>query len=72
VQQAVRPYLDQFAVLGRRLQELTRGPLFKTLREFLERYAAWLERNWALNSARFLGQIRGLSGHAAEADCAAW
>jgi putative transposase len=25
-----------------------------------------------VNSARFLGQIRGLSGHAAEADCAAW
>jgi hypothetical protein len=25
-----------------------------------------------LNSTRSLGQIRGLSGHAADADCAAW
>jgi hypothetical protein len=25
-----------------------------------------------VNSSRFLGQIRGLSGHAAGADCAAW
>ena len=48
MQQAVRPsYLDQIAALGGRLQELTRAPLFETLREFLERYAAWLERNWA-------------------------
>jgi hypothetical protein len=47
MQQAVRPYLDQFAVLGRRLQQLARAPLFEALREFLERYGAWLERNWA-------------------------
>jgi hypothetical protein len=46
MQQAVRPYLDQFAVLGRRLQQLARAPLFEALREFLDRYGAWLERNW--------------------------
>ena len=27
---------------------------------------------FALNSTRSLGQIRGLSGHAAAVDCAAW
>jgi hypothetical protein len=48
IQHVVRPsYLDQIAAFGRRLQELTRAPLFETLREFLERYGAWLERNWA-------------------------
>jgi hypothetical protein len=48
MQQAVQPsYLDQIGALGRRFRELTRAPLFEALREVLERYAAWLERNWA-------------------------
>jgi hypothetical protein len=48
MQQAARPsYLDQIGALGRRFQELTRAPHFEALREFLERYGAWLERNWA-------------------------
>jgi hypothetical protein len=34
----------------------------------LEQDARWS----GVNSTRSLGQIRGLSGHAAEADCAAW
>jgi hypothetical protein len=47
MQQAVRPsYLDQIGAIGRRFQELTRVPFIETLRELLESYAAWLERNW--------------------------
>jgi len=47
MQEAALPsYLNQVATFGRWLQELRR-PLVETLRDFLESYAAWLERNWA-------------------------
>jgi hypothetical protein len=48
MQQAVRPsYLDQIGAIARRFQELMGAPLFEVLRESLERYGGWLERNWA-------------------------
>jgi ABC-type transport system substrate-binding protein len=45
-----------------------RAELWGQLDKQVMRDAPWVP----LNSTRSLGQIRGLSGHAAGADCAAW
>jgi len=51
---------------------LSDGFAGKLLDYFQDRWPPIPPVNPTLNSTRSLGQIRGLSGHAADADCAAW